>query len=312
MIKNTILILTMILFTLTGCGAGGGSTTSSTNFNITSLTVPYSVINAPTYATKTNTKRLADTIVTNKNSRIIGRSINTKKESKTTHKLLQNLIQSASKYSRSYSSNSCVDYRVRYSSASHESSTITYNSCNIDGTIMDGIIYIDAYGSDFDTNYPSIYEMELTFATDMTLRTDGETTTIYRDGKMVIDRLVYNSYDRNKIDNMRVISSLFSNTNGTIQGSYMLVATYEKLSSSRLRYSLISGRQYIENGYFTVSPNSTSMIFDGNILLPSGVFKYSGAGNSKVEVEASGYDELTLYKDEDGDGIFEYSEVINL
>lgn len=309
--KNIIFLTIIAIFTFTGCGAGGSSNTSSNNFDITEVNIPYSVTNTKAYATTTNVQKLTDTVVSNKNSRIVGRSVSSKNETKTSQFLLQDLILStiskvknSSKTSRtlSTSSNSCVDYRVTASSSYHEAATLTYNNCYIDGTYIDGILYLDTYTD----------EMEITFATDMSFTTNGTTTRVYKDGQIVVDNLVYNYYDSSKLDSMRVISSLFSKTDGEISGSHMLVSTFEKQSNTRLKYCIHSGKQYIENGYFTVNPNSTCMIFDNNTLIPSGTFKYYGESNSKVEIEATDYDELTVTKDEDGDGVYEYSEVINL
>lgn len=311
--KNIIFIVTIALFSFTGCGAGGSSNISSNsnNFDITSVNIPYSVANTKALATKSNVQKLTDTVISNKNSRIIGRSISSKTKTKTNQFLLQDLILSTISKAKnspktskllSTSSNSCVDYRVTSSSSYYQSATLSYNNCYIDGTYIDGVLYLDTYTD----------EMEITFATNMSFTTNGTTTKIYKGGQIVVDNLIYNYYDSSKIDSMRVISSLFLETDGAISGSHMLVATFEKQSNIRLKYCIHSGKQYIDNGYFTVNPNSTCMIFDNNTLIPSGTFKYSGVHGSKVEIQATDYDQLTLSKDEDGDGVFEYSEDINL
>ncbi len=174
-------------------------------------------------------------------------------------------------------------------------STITYRNCLEDGGILNGSIK-------FESTEKSD---KMTYLTPFTFVSDEEKITI-RPG--TVELLREGEWEK-------LIINVEMTINGITRGGENLVYKGKDLPDGGSIEFPVSGKEKIgDSAYFrvdtTYDASQTPFKTDKRgKLLPGGLFRYVDGQNHRVELEATGIDQITVRVDSDGDGNFSDDEV---
>ena len=208
----------------------------------------------------------------------------------------------------SCSNGGSMTYNANGSETGGAKVTTTFNSCNEDGTTINGKVLstLSNYNSLYDdyTNIDSIY------LSDLTMSSYTLNIRILKDSTSKIQ--ISNIYGPEEAGNMKIEVTTISEINGVKTGQYNSVYYFD-LSSyySTIMYQT-SGKIYIDNlaSYVTYDTSydmsKTPFVFD-SYGLTSGQARYNMANGGKVKIIAES-NQAKTYVDANGDGTYELSE----
>ena len=172
----------------------------------------------------------------------------------------------------------------------YEMSIIADNCKDINGDIENGTMSFKMSLDDSDDNF------EVSFPTDYTYNGSDGTYKMFKGGSMKIQEGT--PYDTMTID-------LKISEDGKIYEGKNLVYKMKE-EADRVETFPIRGEENFGNGVLfrvdtTYDASKTPMVEIGEHLQSGGLFKYLDGVGHRVEVEATGVDEVTVWVDENGD-----------
>ncbi|MDF1881691.1 hypothetical protein JHD50_10340 [Sulfurimonas sp. MAG313] len=179
---------------------------------------------------------------------------------------------------------------------------VSFNTCEEDDLVLNGRLEMLNEGDGLNIKLRSI-----NFLTDLILQRGSTSKTIQKNSHIEFENLEENS----NIFTLRQSYAIQEKTKNF--GAQDLVYIFEE-NKNELKYYPISGREYIlnGNGYFKVDTSYeaslTPFVVHGNTIEAGGLFKYIGDDGSRLEIEISNTNEITLRADTNADGNFDFNE----